>query len=251
MRLGGGAYNRIEKDVRITMEPWILKQYFHKLQQEADLFELEVARHLNKGDVVLDAGCGSGEFGVLENCGKPASKIVGMDANAEALEKNTYVDEKIVGNLDQIPCHDDSFDLIVCEDVFEHLEQPQKVLKEFSRVLKKNGYLIVRTPNIWNLRNAISASLPVVVRRWLKTKLLKSSSEGTFETYFRCNSRRRFRRLCNRAGLREESLITQGHCPGYWGNRATVSLFTLYEWLTDSKLFAFSRVLIVGVYSKC
>ncbi len=232
-------------------EPLFFKEYARRLRHEPDYFQQEVDRHLFEGAVVLDAGCGSGEFGVLRKCGDRAGRIIGMDISAEALARNQTIDESIVGSLDNIPLESSSIDLIVCESVFEHLEHPQPVFSEFSRVLKRDGVLVMRTFNKWNWANFISACLPVGVRTRLKGHLLSEDSEGTFETYYRCNTRKRLQQLCANAGLREEKFITFGAWPGYWSSRFMVSLFALYEKVTDFGALRKGKVLIVGVYRKC
>ena len=233
------------------MDPWILKGYCEQLKNETDYFQREVSNRLSGSETILDAGCGSGEFGVLKKCGKPHhATIVGMDISMDSMEQNEILDQRIVGDLENIPLPDGSVDLVVCESVLEHLEKPQAVFSEFSRVLNSGGYLVLRTFNIWNWANAISAVLPVGVRSRLKGKLVEADSEGTFETYYRCNSRKKLRKLCGDVGLIEDNFITHGAWPGYWGHPGLVSLFALYEKMTDNRLLGFTKVLIVGVYEK-
>ncbi len=47
---------------------------------------------------------------------------------------------------------DSSFDRIVCFEVLEHLSSPFKALKEFRRVLKNDGDVILSVPNVWYWR---------------------------------------------------------------------------------------------------
>lgn len=231
-------------------EPLILKAYSQQLKQKSDRFQQQVENLLKEDAIVLDAGCGSGEFGVLGKCSTRPKKIIGMDISAEALALNQTVDESVVGSLESIPLPDNSVDLVVCESVFEHLEYPEPVFEEFSRILKKDGHLVMRTFNRWNWANLISALLPVGVRTRLKEVLLSEDSEGTFETYYRCNTRNRLDTICTQAGLREQKFITHGAWPGYWSNRLMVSLFAVYEKITDIGPLYKGKVLIVGVYRK-
>lgn len=57
---------------------------------------------------------------------------------------NTKLD--IICDITKIPEPDSSFDAIMCVEVFEHLPDPISAIGEFSRLLKKNGYLILTTP---------------------------------------------------------------------------------------------------------
>ena len=61
-----------------------------------------------------------------------------------------------MGNLDfnitsicNLPFKDDSFDKILCLDVLEHIENDFLACSEFSRVLKKQGTLIIHVPQKW------------------------------------------------------------------------------------------------------
>lgn len=58
-----------------------------------------------------------------------------------------------------LPFADDSFDVIFFLDVIEHLSAPKKSLQEIRRVLRKDGYLVVTTPNLATLRNRIRVLL--------------------------------------------------------------------------------------------
>lgn len=60
------------------------------------------------------------------------------------------------GNLDEkLPYRDDSFDFVVCVEGLEHIENPANAVREFKRVLKTNGKLIVSVPNILNIEERL------------------------------------------------------------------------------------------------
>ncbi len=60
------------------------------------------------------------------------------------------------GNLDeQLPFDDNSFDYIVCVEGLEHIENPANAMREFARMLKNNGTLIVSVPNIMNIEERL------------------------------------------------------------------------------------------------
>jgi len=52
----------------------------------------------------------------------------------------------IVGDITNIQEKDESFDIVLCSEVLEHLPNPVKALEEFKRLLKKGGILIVTAP---------------------------------------------------------------------------------------------------------
>lgn len=55
----------------------------------------------------------------------------------------------IVSDIYTIPVADASFDYILCAQVMEHLYEPHRAFKEFSRILKPGGLLFVTCPLIW------------------------------------------------------------------------------------------------------
>lgn len=67
---------------------------------------------------------------------------------AEGLQMNKWDYGKldIVSDITSIPEKDLSYDAIMCTEVFEHIIHPRDAIKEFSRLLKKDGYLIITAP---------------------------------------------------------------------------------------------------------
>ena len=93
-------------------------------------------------DTILDVGCGDG---YITNVLAEKYIVTGMDVSEEALK---YIKcETCVGNIIDIPFPDKSFDLIVINDVLEHIEDEyyQQALSELVRVSRK--YVLVTVPN--------------------------------------------------------------------------------------------------------
>jgi 2-polyprenyl-3-methyl-5-hydroxy-6-metoxy-1,4-benzoquinol methylase len=101
-----------------------------------------------KVDSILDVGCGEGfTLNRLKEKGI-GKKLEGLEYLSAAIElgKKTYPDIKIIqGSIYELPYKDDSFDLVLCTEVLEHLEEPEKALKELVRV--SNKYLVISVPN--------------------------------------------------------------------------------------------------------
>jgi SAM-dependent methyltransferase len=164
---------------------------------------------LNASFVVLDVGCGRGEYkedpvSVRKNLrilkGKVA-KVIGIDVDSAAQE-NPFVDEfhRIKGV--PWPIENDSIDLIVCDQVLEHIADPDRFFSEFCRVLKDGGYLCVRTPNRWSYIGLIATLIP----NKFHSKVTSFAQDGrkeedVFPTVYRCNSIGRIRRQMKRAGF--------------------------------------------------
>jgi len=54
----------------------------------------------------------------------------------------------------KLPFDDRSFDYVTCLEGLEHIENPQQAMREFSRLLRPGGHLIVSVPNILNIESA-------------------------------------------------------------------------------------------------
>jgi ubiquinone/menaquinone biosynthesis C-methylase UbiE len=115
---------------------------------EANIAFLENLSLLSKTQKILEIGCGAGS---LNNhfCNK-GFDIIGIDISQVALEKA----KQLYGNLslyqmsgDKLEFPDDSFDIVLSFDVFEHIPNIDKHLDEVYRVLKNHGYYLFQTPN--------------------------------------------------------------------------------------------------------
>ncbi len=64
-----------------------------------------------------------------------------------------------VGDAERLGYKDDSFDIVVCTEVLEHLPNPNETLKEIHRVLKLGGVAIITTPNRENILKKIAGKM--------------------------------------------------------------------------------------------
>lgn len=58
-------------------------------------------------------------------------------------------------NVDKLPFADNSFNIVTCTEVIEHLEHYRETIREMHRVLRPGGALVLTTPNILNLKSRI------------------------------------------------------------------------------------------------
>jgi SAM-dependent methyltransferase len=104
-----------------------------------------------KNSKILDVGCGTGIF--LESIIKDgANNCFGVDGPSKFVKRakeRGYKDIFIIDDLcnTSMPFKNESFDFILCKDVFEHLIDPIFTLHEIKRVLKKDGYFLFHVPN--------------------------------------------------------------------------------------------------------
>lgn len=96
---------------------------------------------------VLDAGCGEGFFTATLHEAFPQMEIVGCDGAEEALAIARKIDPKAIfekANLYELPYRDYEFDLVICSEVLEHLQEPAEALKELCRTGKR---VLITVPN--------------------------------------------------------------------------------------------------------
>ena len=98
--------------------------------------------------VILDAGCGNGDFISLA---KPRYIVHGSDLSKNAIDhaKNRFPDIQhllTAGSLNELTSQKTKFDGICLWDVIEHLEQPKEVVTKLFELLKPGGYIFLSTP---------------------------------------------------------------------------------------------------------
>ena len=210
-----------------------------------------VIEYLKEDRIAMDAGCGEGIYGNdWFNYVNP-KLLIGIDTSLKSLKNNKLVDLAAKASTKEIPFKNGTFDIIICRSVIEHLPEPKETFKEFYRILKKNGRLIISTQNIYNPIMFINFIIPNSIRIFLKKMIIKTTvDEGTYPAYYRCNSRRQFKNISKQTGFVEEKFIqhTQGH--GYWKFSFLKHLFLLLENISLLRFLRFMRPQIVACYIK-
>jgi ubiquinone/menaquinone biosynthesis C-methylase UbiE len=153
--------------------------------------------NINPEGTMLDLGCGEGRhiFGLMEKF--PDLKCIGLDPHIESLDKafeglkflesisNTKTNF-LSGSAYSLPFSDDSFDLVVCSEVLEHLHDYKDAIKEINRVLKPGGQFLASVPAefpekiCWLLSEAYQNQPGGHLRIFKKNKLIKEVAEHNF-----------------------------------------------------------------------
>ena len=106
---------------------------------------------IRPGAAILDAGAGESQYNKycrhLSYTSQDFGQYNGIGVG-EGLQTNSWDDSQvdIISDIAEIPEPDQSYDAVMCIEVFEHIPHPENAIREFSRLLKKNGTLILTVP---------------------------------------------------------------------------------------------------------
>src|SRR5207245_7720927 len=171
-------------------------------RSSGDQLDAMVRSHLTPDSHVLDLGCGRG--GVVELFWRNVKLAAGLDPDVSSLAEHRAHNMPVVrGRGEQLPFAGESFDLVVCIWVLEHLRSPEAVLREVRRVLRPGGHFVFLTPNLRNpllAFNRLGRALPQLQRR-LVPRLYGRVEADTFPLQYRANTERTIRALAGRVGL--------------------------------------------------
>jgi ubiquinone/menaquinone biosynthesis C-methylase UbiE len=129
---------------------------------------------------ILDAGCGSGrnmvdfaQFGT----------VTGVEIADVSIERarRRDVGEVVQCSITSMPLPDDHFDVAVCLDVIEHIEDEQGALHELYRVIRPGGSLVITVPAyqwLWSEHDVINHHQ----RRYTRASLSAAAAQAGFKT---------------------------------------------------------------------
>ncbi len=108
------------------------------------------AQRIVNNKTVLDAACGEG-YGT-DMLAQHAKQAYGIDIDTETIKhsQSRYKRENLQfrqGSCTDLPFEDSTFDVVISFETLEHLAEQSQMLNEFNRVLKKDGILIISTPD--------------------------------------------------------------------------------------------------------
>jgi 2-polyprenyl-3-methyl-5-hydroxy-6-metoxy-1,4-benzoquinol methylase len=143
---------------------------------------------------LLDAGCGTGRFSAI--AAARGARVTALDVGERLLAKvaEKCDCERVVGSVERLPFADESFDVVLCSEVVEHLRSPRAGVGELARVVRPGGRLVLTTPNrAWLPALLLASALrmrpyegienwvwPRALRRWMQEAGLVVERFGGF-----------------------------------------------------------------------
>lgn len=100
-----------------------------------------------KGALVLDAGCGTGEFSRAAQ--QRGARVVSVDIGPRLLARTRRkgVEQVAAADVAALPFPDGTFDVVLSSECIEHTPSPRASMLELARVLRPGGRLAVTCPN--------------------------------------------------------------------------------------------------------
>ena len=149
---------------------WIVKS---RIAKEMQLLDTEIGTA--NGKIVLDAGSSASEH-FLEEYSSRGLKVISMDISINsfitARQDSDFGDVSLLaGDVNSVPLAAESVDIVFLCEVLEHLNAPERALKEAHRVLRKGGYILIDVPWLHEVYRPLSA---IVLRNLFAYKNGKS-----------------------------------------------------------------------------
>jgi methionine biosynthesis protein MetW len=169
----------------------------HELPSEVEAI---LASRVAGSSSCLDVGCGDGRSeGIWLN--ERAASYIGVDISTTGVEtaQSLGLDARLIEDATTLPFPDESFDVVVCFEVLEHLNWPLEAARELHRVLRSGGSLVVTVPNVayWQRRVELVRGI------WNPYGDLKGIAEPWRDPHIRFFSARALHDMLALAGLND------------------------------------------------
>jgi SAM-dependent methyltransferase len=136
---------------------------------------------------VYEAGGGSTSFLPLEMLGR--SHVTVVDIDEAQIRNNDYAQETILGDIQTHRFKPNSFDLVTCYNVIEHLPDVEAALSGFCEAVKPGGLILIGAPNPKSLSGVVTKYSPHWFHVWFYRHVRGEKKAGQpgqapFPTFF-------------------------------------------------------------------
>lgn len=139
--------NKFHKRSEEELNDFIKKLDLQALETAEERLPLYLEVELKDAKLVLDVGCGSG-FVTRDIARLTKGKVIGIDGSSNLIDVakkilKDYSNTKLcIGNAEQLPFKNNSFDIVTCNLLLMWADDPKKVLSEMARVTKPKGKVL-------------------------------------------------------------------------------------------------------------
>ena len=123
--------------------------YYYPLQQKRTLITEIAKKHFH--GKLIDIGCGEMPYKPVVMDNSRVANYIGVDIQNESYQQ--LVQPEVIWDGKHIPMPDNEADCAMLIEVLEHVPQPDQVLKEINRVMKRDGVCLVTIPFLWTLHD--------------------------------------------------------------------------------------------------
>lgn len=208
-----------------------------------DEYEKLISENVFPEMIFLDAGCGWMNDRIYKYS---TDKSIGIDIDLKSLRDNINYDNLILSNLENIPFRNETVDIINTKSVMEHIEYPDVVFKEFFRLLKEKGILIMVVPNVYNPVNLFGKLTPLKLHKILMKIVSRRDEQDIYPTYFRYCSPYSIDKKLKECGFIKEEFILRGDFILFMHSKILINLWIIFDKLMPS-IF---KMFIMIKYSK-
>jgi len=152
-----------ELDEYVAADPYTVEENldspFHERRVQCTLDLLvDAVRSRSSGLRILDVACGKGFITARISEALPRAHVYGMDGSLTAIEHAAAHYRGIgfsVADALELPYVSGSFDVVVCNNLWEHVPDPVRLLEGVRRVLRRPGHLVISTPSRYRTENLV------------------------------------------------------------------------------------------------
>lgn len=136
-----------------------------------------------KGELILDNGCGNGRFSIA--LGQKGARVVALDLNLSLLKKTAATAREemlnrkidfVLADMQSLPFKDDVFGKILCVHNLWCVPHYKTAVKEMLQILTKNGRMVIDHLNILNLH---------ILLAWIQYFTAKIARRGPLPVFYR------------------------------------------------------------------
>jgi len=141
-----------------------------------------ISKYIKEDQKILDLGCGNGRSAYLLSKLRNNLLVIGCDISFKFLNSLSNLErndiESLTANAAYLPFKNEEIDVVSSFQLIEHIVEVEKVLCEMIRILKKDGIIIILSPNL------VSPFPPIkdMIKRSLNKKIYKGKGDSIYKS---------------------------------------------------------------------